>query len=471
MGFWTNAWFELPFKRLLVERFKPFAERDAPESSILIEYKWEAGPEGALTWPSQVVKLEGPRGRLKDLVQFPAKITGRPLKRAQPARAAADGLPSSRWLRCDRCNKWRKLLVALPDHKLPQDWYCHMSDDPKRKTCDDAEEAWETGGEWEEVVRGKAAASLLAPQSAVAAALSTEQEPEVQPEPEVHQESQQPQPPQPPQPQPQEEVEPKEEATEEAVGEEAQVVAAAPAAPAAPVACEPEQRELPRFMLALHEHLLALQREPTMLGASKWKFNAIRGSELETWSAEISKIKGKSGKACLRTRLLSETAIRMKKPDGLTFEDAEDVGGVSIEFFANLFTSAFTTNVAALGEEPPAVAAAAAGSAADASHDASSPELRLYPLFERGDAEEDGGKLLPYLPPQAHQINGCEYSRIRTCALALRLEWPKVPRGSRARIPVSARGRVARGGEAPRAPPAARLCDAQVPDPQLRRWS
>ena len=46
-----------------------------------------------------------------------------------------------------------------------------MSDDPKRKTCDDAEEAWETGGEWEEVVRGKAAASLLAPQSAVAAAL------------------------------------------------------------------------------------------------------------------------------------------------------------------------------------------------------------------------------------------------------------------------------------------------------------
>ena len=65
----------------------------------------KAGPEGALTWPSQVVRLSR---RLKELVQFVDKITGRPLKRAQPARAAAaDGLPTARWLHCDNCNKWR----------------------------------------------------------------------------------------------------------------------------------------------------------------------------------------------------------------------------------------------------------------------------------------------------------------------------------------------------------------------------
>ena len=115
------------------------------------------------------------------------------------------------------------------------------------------------------------------------------------------------------------------EAKEEAKEEEAEVAAAPPAAR------EPERREerreVARFMLVLQAHLMALQEIPNHLGASKWKFNATRGAELETWSAEVFKIKGKSGKACLRTRLLSETAIKMKQPDG-TFEQAGASAGL-----------------------------------------------------------------------------------------------------------------------------------------------
>ena len=45
MAIWAYE-HEVPFARLLGERFQPFAERGTPESSILIEYKWEVSMQG-----------------------------------------------------------------------------------------------------------------------------------------------------------------------------------------------------------------------------------------------------------------------------------------------------------------------------------------------------------------------------------------------------------------------------------------
>ena len=52
------------------------------------------------------------------------------------------------WVGCDRCGKWRKLMpTAMP---LPAEWYCEMSDDPLRNTCEAEEESWEEEADWEE---------------------------------------------------------------------------------------------------------------------------------------------------------------------------------------------------------------------------------------------------------------------------------------------------------------------------------
>ena len=51
MAIWAYE-HEVPFARLLGERFQPFAERGTPESSILIEYKWEVSMQGLKPWTS-----------------------------------------------------------------------------------------------------------------------------------------------------------------------------------------------------------------------------------------------------------------------------------------------------------------------------------------------------------------------------------------------------------------------------------
>jgi hypothetical protein len=49
------------------------------------------------------------------------------------------------WAQCNRCDKWRR--VSTPAESLPEEWYCELSTDPTRNTCDAAEEVEkEVGG-------------------------------------------------------------------------------------------------------------------------------------------------------------------------------------------------------------------------------------------------------------------------------------------------------------------------------------
>ena len=49
--------------------------------------------------------------------------------------------PSS-WAACDRCGKWRRLLLPLDEQQLCKAWYCELNPDRKRNKCDETEETW-----------------------------------------------------------------------------------------------------------------------------------------------------------------------------------------------------------------------------------------------------------------------------------------------------------------------------------------
>ena len=44
------------------------------------------------------------------------------------------------WARCDRCDIWRRLLGVKKENLPPGAWYCEMSSDEQRNTCDAEEE-------------------------------------------------------------------------------------------------------------------------------------------------------------------------------------------------------------------------------------------------------------------------------------------------------------------------------------------
>ena len=52
------------------------------------------------------------------------------------------------WVECERCGKWRHLPPRT--EPLPPQWYCEMSDDLERNTCEAPEETWEEDEDWEE---------------------------------------------------------------------------------------------------------------------------------------------------------------------------------------------------------------------------------------------------------------------------------------------------------------------------------
>ena len=150
----------------------------------------------------------------------------------------------------------------------------------------------------------------------------------------------------------------------------------------------------------LNEYLRSL-REPVLHGApTTWKITATRGNELEAWGDAVDKIKSKSGRACLRTKLLTQTEVRLRRPadseSGAVgeYEEAEDAGGVTAEFFANLFTKCFVDDIVVTGMELPTERTVTLESG---------NEVRLFPLFERGDAD---GKILPFLPTVASMSTG-----------------------------------------------------------------
>mmetsp|Transcript_36869 Transcript_36869/g.115416 ORF Transcript_36869/g.115416 Transcript_36869/m.115416 type:complete len:221 (-) Transcript_36869:173-835(-) len=52
-----------------------------------------------------------------------------------------EGMPKkdeTLWVCCDKCEKWRRLPINIVP--LPKKWYCHMSPDPLRNTCEAPEE-------------------------------------------------------------------------------------------------------------------------------------------------------------------------------------------------------------------------------------------------------------------------------------------------------------------------------------------
>ena len=58
--------------------------------------------------------------------------------------------PSSFWVACDRCSKWRR-LIAEPDSELKgQAWFCELNPDRRRNACDVGEEEWDETATWEE---------------------------------------------------------------------------------------------------------------------------------------------------------------------------------------------------------------------------------------------------------------------------------------------------------------------------------
>ena len=162
-----------------------------------------------------------------------------------------------------------------------------------------------------------------------------------------------------------------------------------------------EQPGYGRRILALCEHFRVLLELPRQMGANPvWKFtNEVRkGNELAAWTFECLKIKVRSGKSSLRTKLLSTTEITFEGASAL----AQDYGGVSIEFFSNLLTSALSSTAMTGAPLPPPPA--------------------LPPLFELGDSES--GKLLPALPSfaddEAGEAQRKEHlQRLRLCGCAV----------------------------------------------------
>jgi len=73
----------------------------------------------------------------------PAERPSSPQKAASPEKplAAVEEKPLlGPWVCCDGCDKWRQLR-AEPSATLPDQWFCALSDDPLRSSCDAAESA------------------------------------------------------------------------------------------------------------------------------------------------------------------------------------------------------------------------------------------------------------------------------------------------------------------------------------------
>ena len=116
-----------------------------------------------------------------------------------------------------------------------------------------------------------------------------------------------------------------------------------------------------------------------ILGKGKGEKGVERGSELAAWEAAVGTSAFKKGvfRNSLRTRLLSRTHVSYAGDE----REAQDLNGVSAEFFSAVWTQLFASVVGA-GDEP--------------DDDTAPRDQREWPLFERGG---DEGRLLPYLPP------------------------------------------------------------------------
>ncbi|KAJ8388522.1 hypothetical protein AAFF_G00132360 [Aldrovandia affinis] len=48
--------------------------------------------------------------------------------------------PDQNWVKCDNCQKWRKLPDGIDSKKLPEEWFCHLNPDPQYRSCQVEEE-------------------------------------------------------------------------------------------------------------------------------------------------------------------------------------------------------------------------------------------------------------------------------------------------------------------------------------------
>ena len=148
------------------------------------------------------------------------------------------------------------------------------------------------------------------------------------------------------------------------------------------------------YIGSLRETLKAFLSTDTTwnLGKGKGEKGVARGFELAAWEAAVGTSTFKKGvfRNSLRTRLLSRTHVSYAGDE----REAQDLNGVSAEFFSAVWTQLFASVVGA-GDEP---------DEPDEPDDDAAP--REWPLFERGG---DEGRLLPYLPP-AGRANAAAWS-------------------------------------------------------------
>lgn len=350
--------------------WRPEAARQQAESSIYLEYDTESfhRKTHVVTWPSRMVQVSS---KLKQLASFmgPGQITGRHSWRrgVGPSPTVQSTKEEKTWVQCDRCDKWR----CVQSRDIPEDesveWFCEMnSTHADRASC-------EAPCDWG--FNPGAAAFSTASSAAVP---MPDTVPDALPD-----------------------------APPVAASDPTHPAPARGTLPASEVRATPrnspadadrvlDRPEYGRYILVLSEYLRSLSREPVLHGApTTWKITATRGNELEAWGDAVDKIKSKSGRACLRTKLLTQTEVRLRRPadseSGAVgeYEEAEDAGGVTAEFFANLFTKCFVDDIVVTGMELPTERTVTLESG---------NEVRLFPLFERGDAD---GKILPFLPTVA----------------------------------------------------------------------
>lgn len=177
-----------------------------------------------------------------------------------------------------------------------------------------------------------------------------------------------------------------------------------------------ERSNFGRFLLVWSDYLSTLRQAVVGGKQERWKLPpVVRGKELEAWEGALRSVKTNSGKACLRARLLHTTHVQFRSSSSSSDDsdgayayeqEAQDFGGPSIEFFANLFTAgAFASTIDcgvdaspdAASEAQHAATSTGTGPSTDSDGDGGAP-VRLWPLFERGGTD---GRLLPFLPPVA----------------------------------------------------------------------
>ena len=247
------------------------------------------------------------------------------------------------WACCSRCNKWRR-VVSLPGEDAW--WECSMNTVPLTSSCDAPEDEDEDDA-------GPAAAPAAAPTAAPAAAPTAP------------------------------------EAAESAEAHALSHALEAAAAAGMRLAQLRRPREcFGRYALVFEEYIGSLRETlkasfstdtTWILGKGKGEKGVERGSELAAWEAAVGTSAFKKGvfRNSLRTRLLSRTHVSYAGDE----REAQDLNGVSAEFFSAVWTQLFASVVGA-GDEP--------------DDDTAPRDQREWPLFERGG---DEGRLLPYLPP------------------------------------------------------------------------